>query len=203
MQHGDGVEEEAPPDEHLPEVVRVARVAPEAARDEAPAVLLLRPERRLLRVGDGLDEKPHEPEGHARDRPAAEARRVVPVEEVRDGQHDDGDRDRLQEPETREAQRLVPHPVEAVVDLDPHDPPEQVGAEPHRPHDDEQRGHELHRLGGAGDEQHDGEQGEGEAVGEVGDDVRPAGGRDGEEGAVDRQRDSEGEDDRGHGARTA
>ena len=64
-------------------------------------------------------------------------------------------------------------------------------------------GDELDRLGGAGEEQHDGEQGEGEAVGEVGDDVGPAGGRDGEEGAVHCQRNSEGEDDRSHGARTA
>ena len=117
--------------------------------------------------------------------------------------HDHGDGDRLQEPETREAQRVVSHPVEAVVDLHPHDPPEQVHAEPHRPDDDEQRGDELHRLGGAGEEQHDCEQGEGEAVREVGDDVRPAGGRDGEEGAVDRQRDSEREENRGHCARTA
>ena len=97
----------------------------------------------------------------------------------------------VQEPETGEAQRLVSRPVEAVVDLRPHDPPEQVDAEPCRPDEDEQRGDEVHRLGGAREEQHDREQREGEAVGEVGDDVRSAGGREGEEGAVDRERDCE------------
>src|SRR5438105_11039392 len=53
-----------------------------------------------------------------------------------------------------------------------------------RPGEDEQRGGELHGLPPAGEREHDREQREREAVGEVGDDVRPARRGDGEEAAV-------------------
>ena len=70
------------------------------------------------------------PHARADDRPCPEAGCVVAVEQIRDGQHDHRDRDRLEQPETGEAQRLLSDPVEAVVDLHPQDPPEQVRAEP-------------------------------------------------------------------------
>ena len=98
-----------------------------------------RPEGRLLRVGRRLDQEPGEPDDRSRDRPALRSReRSLAVEEVGDRQQDHGDGDRLQQPEAREAQRLVPHLVEAVVDLHPQDAPEQVRPQPRRPDDDEQ-----------------------------------------------------------------
>ena len=151
VEEGHGEDEQAPPDEHLAEVVGVAGVPPEAARDEAPAVLVPRREARLLRVGHGLDQEAGRPERHAGDRPRPGSGRVVTAEKVGDRQHHDGDRDRLQEPEAGEAQRLVPHLVEAVVDPRPQDAAEQIAAEAYRPDEDEQRGGELNRLPGARD----------------------------------------------------
>ncbi len=108
------------------------------------------------------------------------------AEQVGDRQHDDRNRDRLQEPETGEAKRLVPHLVEAVIDLDPQDPPEQVDPQPRCPDEDEERGDELNRLARARERQDDREHREGEAVGEVSDDVGLADRRDHEEGRVHR-----------------
>ena len=90
-----------------------------------------------------------------------------------------------------------------MVDLHPQDPPEQVGAQAHRPDDHEQRGDELDRLPRAGEREHDREHRERQAVGEVGHDVRPARGGDGEEGAVQRERDREREEDRRHATRSS
>ena len=201
MEKRDGVDEEPPPDEDLAEVVRVARVAPEPARDESPAVCILCPEGRLLRVGRRLDHQPDQPDDCADDRPGSEAGSAAAVEQVGDRQHDHGDGDRLQQPEAREAQRLVPHLVEAVVDLHPQDAPEQVRPQSHRPDEYQQRRDELHRMPPACERKHHREQRERQAVGEVGDDVRPARGGDGEEGAVQRECDREGETDGGHAAR--
>ena len=200
MQDGDGVDEESPPDEHLPEVVRVSRVAPQTARDESSAVLLLRPERGLLRVGDGLDREPCEPDAGSGDRPGTEAGWMVAVEQVGHREHHDRHGDRLEEPEPGKAKRLVAHSVEAMVDLHPQDPPEQVTAQPQRPGENEKRRDELYRFARAREQQDDREQREGEAVGEVGDDVRLPDGGDREERTVDRQRKGEGEEDRGHRA---
>ena len=148
---------------------------------------------------DGFDHEPDEPDRRAGDRPGPEVGSIVPAEEVGDREHDHGDRDRLQQPEPGEAQRPVPHLVEAMVDLDPQDAAEQVAAEACCPDEDEERGDELNRLVRAQEGEHDREHREGEAVGEVGDDVGLARRRDREEGGVDRQGDEEGEEDR-HGA---
>ena len=77
VEEGDGVEEQPPPDEDLAEVVGVARVAPEAVRDEASAVLVPRPEGRLLRVGRRLDQQPGKPDDRAGDRPGPDAGSVA------------------------------------------------------------------------------------------------------------------------------
>ena len=87
VEEGHGEDEQAPPDEHLAEVVGVAGVPPEAARDEAPAVLVPRLEARLLRVGHGLDQEAGRPERHAGDRPRPGFGRVVTAEKVGDRQH--------------------------------------------------------------------------------------------------------------------
>ena len=55
VEERDRVDEHAPPNENLPEIVRMARIAPEPTRDEAPAVRVLTPEGRLLRVRDSLE----------------------------------------------------------------------------------------------------------------------------------------------------
>ena len=140
-----------------------------------------------------------EPDDRSCDRPGSEAGGLVPVEQVRDRQHDHGDGDRLQEPEAREAQRLVPHLVEAVVDLHPQDAAEQVRP-PSRAAQTTTSSEATSCTGSraAREREHDREQREREAVREVGDDVRPARGGDGEEGAVQRERDHEREDDRRH-----
>ena len=74
----------------------------------------------------------------------------------------------------------------------------RYAAEPHRPDEDEQRCDELARRASAGERKHDGKERERQAVREIGHDVRPACGGDGEEGAVQRERDREREADRGH-----
>ena len=147
---------------------------------------------------DGLDHEPDEPDRQSGDRPEAEVGSTVSTEQVGDRQHDHGHRNRLQQPEAGEAKRFVPHLVEAVIDLDPQDAGEQVAAEPHCPDEDEERGDELNRLARAERGERDREQGEGEAVGEVGDDVGPADRRDGEEDRVHGQGDKEGEENRVH-----
>ena len=62
VQAGVGGDEDAPPEDDLPKVVRVPAVGPEARLDEFLSVVVREPEVELVIVSHGLDEEPHHPQ---------------------------------------------------------------------------------------------------------------------------------------------
>src|SRR5262245_11525111 len=156
---GDGAE--APPDQEVAEVVRMARVAPEAAVHHLALARRVRLEASELQVADRLEEHPGHPQRHAERVEGAEARRSGSRLRELEWERDDP-LQRSLEPEdageAHDAEALAmapPHRAVAVVLAVAGIAPEQVAAEAQAPEQREREDERAARMPAARREERD------------------------------------------------